>query len=732
MALRQKMKNNGSVNNIVILTLILLISVFYSASFAQSNEDCMSCHSDDSMVMEKNGREVSIFVNENVLTPSAHGKLNCISCHTGFDPYDIPHKENIRPIDCMTCHKDAPLKHAFHKTMFRNADGKNGKLDVSCKGCHGTHDVIPIKSSKSKWSASNLNESCGKCHSEVKESFIHSDHAVALANGVSQAPNCITCHKNNIVAGKDADLLKVKQNQQKLCLSCHVDDPDIKDRSIANTNFISSYSLSIHSKGLAEGNANSAGCVDCHSSHNIIKGTNQNSPVSKTNIPETCGTCHEDIANDYKQSIHGMAVAKGNLDSPVCTSCHGEHKILDHMDPTSPVAFRNVSAEVCSPCHSSVRLSEKYGITADRFRTFQDSYHGLALRGGSVSVANCASCHGIHNILPSSNPASTISKENLVQTCGSCHPGANENFTIGKVHVTMAKEDEPILYWIATAYIFLIITIIGGMFFHNIIDFYRKSKIRKMKQRGLIKHEPHGHSLYLRMTVNERVQHAALAISFILLVITGFMLRFPDAWWVRHIRDLSENAFEMRSLLHRIAAVVMVAVSLYHIYYVAFTNRGRQLIKDLLPVYKDLTDAIGVAKFNLGFSKTKPKLDRFSYVEKAEYWALIWGTIIMTATGIIMWFDNTFMGLLTKLGWDIARTIHYYEAWLAFLSIVVWHFYFVIFNPEVYPMSLAWFKGTLTEEEMAEEHPLELERLKEGKEIPDRVIEEEEEEETLG
>ena len=84
----------------------------------------------------------------------------------------------------------------------------------------------------------------------------------------------------------------------------------------------------------------------------------------------------------------------------------------------------------------------------------------------------------------------------------------------------------------------------------------------------------------------------------------------------------------------------------------------------------------------------------------------------MTITGIIMWFDNTFIGMFTKLGYDIANTIHYYEAWLAFLAIVVWHFYFVIFNPDVYPMSLAWIKGTITEEEMAEEHPAELDKIK--------------------
>ena len=92
----------------------------------------------------------------------------------------------------------------------------------------------------------------------------------------------------------------------------------------------------------------------------------------------------------------------------------------------------------------------------------------------------------------------------------------------------------------------------------------------------------------------------------------------------------------------------------------------------------------------------------------------------MTATGIVMWFENTFIGIFTKLGWDIANTIHFYEAWLAFLAIVVWHFYFVIFNPDVYPMSLAWLKGTITEEEMTEEHPLELDRIKKEQRSEDK------------
>jgi formate dehydrogenase gamma subunit len=233
-----------------------------------------------------------------------------------------------------------------------------------------------------------------------------------------------------------------------------------------------------------------------------------------------------------------------------------------------------------------------------------------------------------------------------------------------------------------------------------------------MIRRGLVSEEHFGHTLYVRMTVSERIQHASLLISFFTLVVTGFMLRYPDAFWVVAIRNLNANIFEVRGLLHRVAAVVLITASMYHLSYVFFTERGKQLIKDLLPRWNDVTDALAVLKYNFGFTQTKPKFGRFSYIEKSEYWALVWGNVVMVVTGFILWFDNTFMGLLTKLGWDVSRTIHFYEAWLAFLAILVWHIYFVIFNPDIYPMNLAWLKGTITETEMADEHPLELEELK--------------------
>ena len=702
-------------NSFCIFLLVILFSVLSQVNLsAQSNDECFACHSDNSMTTEKHGKQISLYVNQKEFKNSAHGELDCVDCHQGFNPEEIPHKKNIKPINCESCHSDAPDLHPFHPQMAK-ANGVGGSKDVNCKGCHGTHDVIPPSRPGSKFSKSNIVNACGECHKKEKETFIFSNHYEGLKEGVPGAPNCITCHKKPIVLTSTAkDTTKLKIAQEKLCLSCHLDNSEVRARTSPSTGFIAAYEHSIHGSLLNSGNGKAANCVNCHSAHDVKNGSDPTSTVNKFNIPNTCGQCHKKIAKEYKASIHGIAVLKqGSKDAPVCTDCHGEHNILPPSNPKSPVAYANVSTKVCAPCHSSVKLSDKYGMDPNRLSTYKSSYHGMAMEGGSTVVANCASCHGVHNILPPSNPKSTVYKGNLAKTCGKCHPGANENFAKGNIHVSMTRKSEPILFWIARIYIILIILTIGGMLFHNVIDFFKKSKLKKMKQWGKVKEHKTGHSLYLRMTVNERLQHTALALSFITLVITGFMLHYPDAWWVIHIRELSKDAFEMRSILHRIAGVVLIVSSLYHLYYLAFVPRGRKLLRDLLPVYKDVTDAIGVAKFNLGLTKDKPKLDRFSYVEKAEYWALIWGTIVMSITGIIMWFDNTFIGLLTKLGWDIANTIHFYEAWLATLAIIVWHFYFVIFSPDVYPMNLAWFKGFLSEEEMEDEHPLELERLRE-------------------
>ncbi len=699
-----------------LLTLILLPPAAGQVLLARPAEDCLACHGDPSMTAERRGKTVSLYVDAAVLKRSPHGSLDCLDCHEGFDAANLPHKAKIEPVNCLNCHSDAGEKHPFHAHMARGT-GKGGEEGLSCTQCHGTHDVAPPRAEGGKFQGAREIGSCGACHQAESKAFTDSAHGKALASGLKGSPDCISCHTRPLTAQRWAgDEASRKVAQEKVCLSCHRDDPDVRARMAPSAGFIAAYEQSVHGAALAKGNGKAANCVDCHGSHEMRQGMDPRSRVSKARIPETCSRCHPAAAEKYAQSIHADALRRGNLNSPVCTDCHGEHNILRHTDPRSPVAAKNVSAQVCSPCHSSIKLSEKYGIPSDRPRTFADSYHGLAIRGGGATeVANCASCHGAHDIKPSSDPTSSVNKANLTVTCGKCHPGANWRFAVGSVHVVTRKAKEPILYWVAYLYIGLIAVTVGGMLVHNTLDFLKKARLKVRARRGEIEEEEHGYDLYVRMTLAERIQHACLMTSFAVLVFTGFMLRYPDAWWVRGIRHLSVHAFEARSLAHRIAGVVMVLASIAHIGYL-FTARGRQFLRDIFPARQDLFDAVGYVLYISGLSARKPRFGRFSYIEKAEYWALVWGTIVMAVTGSILWFENTFISLLTKLGWDVARSVHFYEAWLATLAILVWHIYYVIFNPEVYPMNTAWLNGTLPESIMAEEHPLELEAIRRQRE----------------
>ena len=218
---------------------------------------------------------------------------------------------------------------------------------------------------------------------------------------------------------------------------------------------------------------------------------------------------------------------------------------------------------------------------------------------------------------------------------------------------------------------------------------------------------------YLRMTLNERAQHLNLAINFTILVITGFALSFPKAFWVSPITDVPAG-MTMRGFLHRLCGVATVFLGGYHILYCAFTKRGRGLIKDMIPGLKDAIDLWETLKNNLFINRPAKtlKMPRFNFREKLEYLGLIWGTLVMTVTGCILWFEVEWLKYFPKWTFDVARTIHFYEAILATLTIIVWHFYSVIFNPDIYPMSWAWITGDLTEHEMEEEHGLELERIK--------------------
>ena len=350
-----------------------------------------------------------------------------------------------------------------------------------------------------------------------------------------------------------------------------------------------------------------------------------------------------------------------------------------------------------------MRLSQEFGFQGRRATTYLASYHGLASKLGSQIVANCASCHGVHNILPSSDPRSTIHRANLVKTCGQCHPGVTEKFALSKVHVDAplsADSGSIAVRWIRRLYLGMIFAVIGAMLLHNLVIWRRKALVRRKQE----------HRLVVRMSLHQRWQHAILFASFITLVVTGFALKFPDSWF----STLLGMGEKVRGVTHRIAGVVLIGIGVYHLVYVARTRDGRRLLLDFLPAPKDATDAWGTMLYYLGLRSEKPEFHRFNYAEKAEYWALVWGLIVMAGTGVMLWAKISVGHLLARWWLDVATAIHLYEAILATLAIVVWHFYQVFFDPDVYPMNWAWWDGKMSFEHYREEHGLDAETLLEA------------------
>jgi len=267
--------------------------------------------------------------------------------------------------------------------------------NLECQGCHGPGKTLP-------YLAGSL------FHTAPHNAYDHSFHAQAIHNGVKAAA-CLDCHTKNgdmttILPAGDPKSTINRANIAETCGRCHGDKSVMQGSGISNRPFLS-YRESVHAKAIARGNMSAAVCTDCHNSHDIESASNQKSSIAKANIPNTCGKCHRTEATEFMQSIHGQAIERGVSRAPVCTDCHGIHNIMMPFDRTTATASAAVATESCAKCHEGVTLTQEFGVASGRVSSYKDSYHGLASQLGSRVVANCASCHGVHNILPSSDPS---------------------------------------------------------------------------------------------------------------------------------------------------------------------------------------------------------------------------------------------------------------------------------------------------------------------------------------
>jgi len=379
----------------------------------------MGCHEDAALTMDKNGKTVNISVKKNVLIKSIHKKNDCVDCHEGFNPDDIPHKAKIEPVNCLKCHSGSPSKHVFHPQMIK-AGGQTGSIDVNCKGCHGTHNVDSPKTPGTKFNYLNQTNTCGNCHKSEKAMHMSSQHYFQLSKNNPNVPSCLYCHRNPVTEGHKMDPAKLKQNQVALCSGCHVKNPSYTTQY---SKTLVDYNSSVHGLAIKKGKKEAADCIDCHGSHDLRKADDPESRINQFNIPNLCGKCHIGIAQEYRSSTHGIALAKGVKDSPGCTYCHGEHNIKSVPDMPQKVFEENHINRMtaiknkmvfCIGCHTDEALMKKYNIS-----TVSKAHDWLPNKATHWETVRCVDCHSSyvppnlsHNIMP---PEKTIKK------CEECH-----------------------------------------------------------------------------------------------------------------------------------------------------------------------------------------------------------------------------------------------------------------------------------------------------------------------
>lgn len=409
------------INFCIVIAFTLMFAIylgFVDEVVGADHSLCLDCHQDESLKKEGiGGKSLSLYVPPEEFKNSVHGKLSCSDCHA-----------QIRD--------------------DRHSEG--GKYKA------------------------NKKVNCASCHEKAGREYLEGLHSKMIMKGIERAANCYDCHgKHSILSSKDLKSMTHPSNIDKTCNRCHSDVEFVKQHALGAAIPMDEFRKSVHGK------AGEVTCTSCHGSHNLRSLIDPKSTIFRSNIPHTCGTCHPEITEQFVESVHGVLAARGRTDSPTCTTCHGIHGIKAKVDPDSPVNERRIALTTCPQCHAAERISKEYKITTIPVKSYYDSFHGLSYRGGDTYSANCASCHGVHDIRPSSDPKSMIHKDNLQKTCGNCHPGASENFAKGKMHAvaSISGEDfgEKVVGWVRIIYIFLIVSVIGGLTLFNFTDWLRKT-----------------------------------------------------------------------------------------------------------------------------------------------------------------------------------------------------------------------------------------------------------------
>ncbi len=469
----------------LLVLVVSLCTVVAHRAQAQENGDCLACHSDKTLTGKRGSKTISVYVDEKKFAGSIHATLTCISCHKDLEGKELPHNEDLQPVDCGICHDTEAAQHA--KSLHGQAIARGDPLAPRCKDCHGTHDILPRSNPLSATAPLQIPGLCGKCHREgapvqrqrsipqdsIIQNYSESIHGQGLLlKGLIVAPSCISCHSSHsILPHTDPKSTIARNNIATTCTKCHAQIELVHRKIIrgelwekqahvlpacvdchqphkirkvfysqgmADKDCLRCHerkdvrsskdgrSLTVNTSELTHSKHATVACSQCHSEVNA----SHLRPCDVISKRVDCSACHAEIGAMFDKSIHGVLDSKKDANAPTCKECHGTHGVLGRTNPKSMTFPTNVPG-LCARCHrEGEKAAVRYtGSEHDIIKHYTESIHGKGLMQSGLTVtAMCTSCHTAHNVRPKTDTLSSVNRANVPATCGQCHHGIEGQF----------------------------------------------------------------------------------------------------------------------------------------------------------------------------------------------------------------------------------------------------------------------------------------------------------------
>ncbi len=535
---------------------------------------------------------------------------------------------------------------------------------------------------------------CVECHKDITE--------IPHKPGVTHKVSCVKCHEDLWEDAKDSG--KTQENARLGVVVKQIDR----------------YMKSIHARpSMEDQSRTNATCYDCHDAHYVYPKGSAARAEWRLNIPNVCGKCHAKERAEYGTSVHGKEVLeKHNPKAAVCSDCHTTHDIESpSLDSTRLVITKN-----CGNCHEA------------ELKSYMGTYHGQVNTLGYAYTAKCFDCHGNHGIQRVNDPKSTVYPANRLDTCRQCHMGATEGFLTFSPHGNTHDFKRYPYMWLTSKFmIALLIGVFAFFWAHSALWFYREYQDRKQR-----KNIPHvrtaemellakGGKYYQRFKPLWRLAHLLFALSVMTLVLTGMSVFYAETTWASAIMRALGGP-RSAAFIHRIAATVMLGIFFLHLVYVTFflgrnwKNFNWFGPRSLVPRWQDLKDATGMFKWFFG-QGPRPALDRWTYWEKFDYWAVFWGMGIIGGSGLMLSMPNVTASILPGWVFNVATIIHGEEAFLAAVFLFTVHFFNNHLRPDKFPPpDIVMFTGAVSLEEFKHEHKVEYQRLVDSGELQKHLV----------